>query len=275
MTGVPLCHLTPPFYCTMSGITSIGTNNPEYYAELLKNITRSANWRPPSDETCPNIPGIQGVDGPPARRVQTLLDIVANISLCQQRNVSATMACLRHNKGTLETRLHIVFNHQNDDAARGCPEHLKSIFQMLRRVHYKFLAMGGPPKVIKELGNDLIEISMTIHNFSFDIFAHRVTKHKCRLSYIWGYIEQDRKRFTPEQRSTLAEFFLHMDRIIKIVDNAKATKKLSMKHTRILICTHSYWMAQNLLPQNALVENKRTLLDHVDTWLADSACSDT
>jgi hypothetical protein len=53
-----------------------------------------------------------------AQRLQMLLDTVADISLCQRGNVSATMACLKDDKGTLETRLYIVFNHKDDEAAR-------------------------------------------------------------------------------------------------------------------------------------------------------------
>ena len=60
----------------------------------------------------------------------------------------------------------------------------------------------------------------------------------------------------------MAGFFLHVDRII---NNAKATKKLSVKRTRTLIGIHSYWTEKNLLSQD---ENKMTLLDRVDTWLA-------
>jgi len=86
----------------MSGINepiSIGTEEPEYYAELFCKTSRPANRRLPFDEqSCPDVPGIQGVDGPLARRLQTLLDAVAHISLIQRGNVSATMACLKDDK---------------------------------------------------------------------------------------------------------------------------------------------------------------------------------
>ncbi|KAF8487750.1 hypothetical protein F5888DRAFT_1911251 [Russula emetica] len=108
----------------MSGINqpiSIGTEDPEYYAELF---CKTPNQRLPSDDSerpCPDVPGIHG---PLTRRLQTLLDAVADISLCQRGNVSATMACLKDDKGTLETRLYVVFNHEDDEAARRCPQHL-------------------------------------------------------------------------------------------------------------------------------------------------------
>jgi len=47
---------------------------------------------------------------------------------------------------------------------------------MLRQVPYKPPAMGGSPKVIaNSLEIDFIEICRAIHNYSFDIFAHRAT----------------------------------------------------------------------------------------------------
>jgi len=257
----------------MSGIISIGTEDPEYYAELLRNIPRPANRRLQSNEqSCPDVPGIQGVDGPLVRRLQTLLDVVADISLCQQRNVSATMACLKGDKGTLETRLYIVFNHQDDEAARRCPEHLRSIFKMLCQVSYKTLATDGSPKVItKGLENDLIILCRTIHNHSFDIFAHRVNKRRHQLLNIRGYIEQEQVHFTPQERSTLAVFLRHVDGIIKTVDNAEATKTFSIINTQMLLSIYSYWTEHNLLPQDAFAEDKMTLLDKADTWLAVSA----
>ena len=95
----------------MSGadqLTLIDAEDPEYYAELLCKIPRPANRRLPSDgRSCPDICGIQKVDVALSRRLQTLLDAVADISLCQRGNVSATMASLKDNTGILETKLYI------------------------------------------------------------------------------------------------------------------------------------------------------------------------
>lgn len=69
---------------------SIDANDPEYYAELLRNGPES--WHLPSNERpCPDIPGIQDVDSPLSQRLQTLLDVLADISLCQRGNTSSTM----------------------------------------------------------------------------------------------------------------------------------------------------------------------------------------
>ena len=250
----------------------INTEDPEYYAELFCKIPRVANRRVQSPY--PGVPGIQGVDGPLSRRLQTLLDAVADISLCGRGNVSATMACLKDDNGSLDTRLYIVFNHENDEVARRCPQHLQVIFNMLRKVPYKPPPAGGSPKVMtNELENDFVDICRAIHNYSFDIYAHRVTKREHKLSDIRRYIEHDQTHFTAQQRSTLVAFLQDVDRIIEIVARAQTTKQLSTMFIKMLLRVYSYWTEHNLLPKDSgsLPDNKLTLLDAADTWLASGA----
>jgi hypothetical protein len=263
----------------MSGIDdliSIGIEDPEYYAELLSVTPRDVNRRLLSNEhPCPDVPGIHGVDAPLAERLQTLLDVVADISLCQKGNVSATMACIKQDKDALEIQLYIAFNHENDEAARSCPKHLQSIFGMLHQVPYQPPATDGSPKVIaKELEGKLFEICRAIHNYSYDMFKYRVNKRKHKLSQIRGYIEQESTYFTPQQRYTLVYFLKHVDMIIKVVDT-QATKQLSYMHIQMLLNIYWYWTNHNLLPNDRLADNKVTLLDHADEWLAQGASSDT
>jgi hypothetical protein len=60
-----------------------------------------------------------------------------------------------------------------------------------------------------------------------------------------------------------------------VVAIAQATKQLPATSIRMLLYMYSYWTNHNLLPKDLSVNNKLTLLDNVDTWLADSAWSDT
>jgi len=266
----------------MSGIDepiSIGTEDPEYYAELLVKTSRPTNWRLPSDELSGSRFRIQDVDDPHTQRLQRFLDAVADISLCQQGNVSATMARLWDDRGTLDTRLYIVFNHENDEAARRCPQHLMSIFDMLRQIPYTRPANGRPNMITRESEDDLIKICSVIHNYSFDIFAHRVNKHKDKLSDssinhqmsdIRRYIEQDQMRFTNSQRSLLVAFLRHVDAIIRDVSNAQATKRFPTIVIKMLLVLYSYWTEHDLIPNDGDT-NKVALLDTVDQWLADGA----
>ncbi|KAI0277271.1 hypothetical protein BGY98DRAFT_980548 [Russula aff. rugulosa BPL654] len=249
----------------------IDANDPEYYAELLSKASRLANRRLPSDERpCPDVLGIQDVNSSLSRRIRTLLDALADISLSQRGNVSATMASIKDNGGTLETQLYIVFNHEDDEAAHHCRQHLESILNMLRQVPYVPPAMDGSEKVIADsLQNDSIKICRAIHNHSFDIFAHRVTKHAHRLSDIRRYIEQDQMHFEPQDRSELVEFLRHVNMILMMVANAQATNQLPATSIQMLLYMYSYWTEHDLLPKDLSVNNKPTLLDNVDTWLAD------
>jgi hypothetical protein len=254
----------------MSGtdqLISIDAEDPKYYADLLHKIPRPANRRLPSDESG----NIQDIDIALTRRLQTLLDAVADISLCRRGNVSATMASLKDNTGTLETQLYIVFNHENDESALGCRQHLQNIFNMLRQVPYTPYATDGSPKVIPtELEDNLFEICQAIHNYSFEIFHYRVTKREHKLSEIQKYIEQDRRNFTDQQRETLLRFLYHLDRIIAMT-KTKTTEQFPIAYIKVLIAMYSCWTHNDLLPKDPPANNMLTLLDRADTWLAKSA----
>ncbi|KAF8324259.1 uncharacterized protein EI90DRAFT_2346388 [Cantharellus anzutake] len=249
----------------------VDTEDPEYYAELLSETCPNRCLL--SNETlCSDIPGVQGVDDPSSRRLQTLLDVVADISLRKQGNASATMACIKANKGALETQVYIAFNHNDDGAASNCPVHLQSIFDRLSCVPYRPHVVAGSPKGISsELEGSLFEVCTAIHNYSFDLFAYRVNKRKHKLSDIRSYIEQEKRQFNSRQRSMLLEFLLHVESIIKVVTNAQTTKQLSSDFIRVLVQTYSFWTTNGLLPQERLAGDVVTLLDHADAWLADSA----
>ena len=173
----------------MSGtdqLISIDAEDPKYYADLLCKIPRTANqYLPSSGQSCPDFPDIQDVDFALTQRLQTLLDAVADISLCQRGNVSTTMASLKDHTDTLETQLYIVFNHKNDKSALDCPQHLQNIINILRQVPYRPPATGGSPTVIpRELESNYIEVCQAIHDYSFEVFHYRVTKRKHKLSEI-------------------------------------------------------------------------------------------
>jgi len=177
------------------------------------------------------------------------------------------MACLKGDSRTLETRLYIVFNHGNDEAARRCPQHLMSIFHMLRQVPHIQSADGSRKVIPNELRDNFIKICLAIHNYSFDIFAHRVTKRQDKLSDIRECIQQDQTYFSPQQRSTLVNFLQHVDAIIRDAAGAQARKQLPTVSVQMLLSMYSYWTEHNLLPKDGVADNKATLLDMADGWL--------
>ena len=256
----------------------LGINEPIFNGTEDQNTMQSFSARLPDSQIGAYHPMNDPVQTFPVfrniqdRLLPTLLDAVPDISLCQQGNVSATMACLKDDKGTLETRLYIVFNHEDDEAARRCPQHLQVIFNMLRQVPYKPPAIDGSPKVIaNELENDFTEICRAIHNYSFEIFLRiALPSTSTSFSDIRRYIDMDQTCFTPQDCSTLVTFLEHVDMIIMIV-NAQTTKQLLTISMKMLLSTYSYWTEHNLLPKDSLADNKVTLLDEADAWLADGA----
>ena len=58
---------------------------------------------------------------------------------------------------------------------------------------------------------------------------------------------------------------------------ATNTKQLSAMNIDMLFSIYLYWTQHNLLPKDPLADNKVTLLDNLDAWLAasDGAWSDT
>ena len=92
-----------------------------------------------------------------------------------------------------------------------------------------------------------------------------------KLSEIRGYIEQDRTHFSPQCRSTLVLFLQHVDMVITDVANAQDTKELPAISIRMFLSIYSYWTEHNLLPKDSLADNRLTLLDNADAWLAKGA----
>jgi hypothetical protein len=183
------------------------------------------------------------------------------------------MASLKKdNAGTLETQLYIIFNHE-DESARRYPHHLQKILKMLRQVPRPSPTDRSPKVIARELESSYIEICQAIHNYSFEIFLHRVIKRKGELSQIRGYFEQAQTTyFSDLQRETLLKFLDGVGRIITTTETVTATmEEFSTSYIKFLLGTYTYWTHHGLLPKDSSADNKFTLLDHADTWLAESA----
>jgi hypothetical protein len=249
-------------------------DHPEYYAELLQRLSRHADRRQQTNQqSYGNIPGIQNVDDELSKRLQTLLDVIADISIYEHGNVSATMASVIRDDDVLKTHLYIIFNRQNDDAATTCKKHLETIFRMLRKVPYTPTGRGPPKVMSNTLKEDFIKICAAIHDYSFNIFKSRVYKRKEHLRKIRNLIEEDEGSFESEQLETLLKFLNCVANIIKAVTNAEYMDQFPTSTMKMLQTVYSEWTNDNLLPKDGLADNTFTLLDKADKWLAESARS--
>ena len=60
---------------------------------------------------------------------------------------------------------------------------------MLKQVPYKTSAIDSSSKdILSEFWPNIIKIGRAIHNYSFDLFAHRANKREHKLSDIQMYI---------------------------------------------------------------------------------------
>src|SRR5216683_5643026 len=265
-------NYAPPFTHIFHIMSERTLDDPEYYAELLQKSSRPADRRQPANQqSCGNIPAIQNVDDELSKRLRTLLDVIADISICEHGNVSATMASVIRDGNVLKTQLYIVFNHQNDDAAMNCGNHLETIFRMLREVPYTPTDRGSPKFMPNTLKEDFIEICAVIHNYSFNIFKSRVNKRKKNLLEIRNHIEQDEGFFKPEQHSTLLKFLSCVANIMRAITDAEHMNQFPTSTMKMLQTVYSEWTNDNILPKDDLAGNTLTLLDIADNWLAESA----
>jgi hypothetical protein len=73
----------------------------------------------------------------------------------------------------------------------------------------------------------------------------------------------------PSFRSGLTSTFLsHVDMIIR---STKDEVSVSTTFIKMLSSMYSYWTHHDLLPKDSTVDNRPTLLDRADIWLADRA----
>jgi hypothetical protein len=59
--------------------------------------------------------------------------------------------------------------------------------------------------------------------------------------------------------------------IITNVAYAETTKQLPVTSIKLFLNIYLYWTKHDLLPKDSLADEKVTLLDRADTWLAKSA----
>jgi len=181
----------------MSGIISIGTEDPEYYAETSQEYsqTRKIGAYSPMNNPVQTSPGIQGVDGP-ARPAPT------DTPRCSRRYLPlSTKKCLRYDgpalkgdKGTLENA--IVHRFQTTKMMKRLVVVLNIYGPFLRcfaKFSYKTLATDGSPEGHHEGFGE--RPHHTLQNHPQPLIRHflriALTSAGHQLLNIRGYIEQE------------------------------------------------------------------------------------
>jgi hypothetical protein len=171
----------------------VDPTHPVYYGELLWLFTSGQDTpRRIQPAPCPNLPFPRSDRDPDfVKRLQTLLDVLASISVWEKKNVAATSAQFTQAGDTLATHLYVVFNSSNKHSRQSCRSHLWGVFESLRGVeHYPSPADGSSKVIDKRFNDDIAKISSSLHTFSWEVFKHRVIKHREKLESITSLVAQ-------------------------------------------------------------------------------------
>jgi len=127
-------------------VEQIDPTHPVFYGELLWLFTGFTSGldvprRIHQPAPCPNLPFSSDLDPGFVKRLQTLLDVLADISVWEKKNLAATSAQLTQAGATLATHLYVVFNSSDEDSRQSCRTHLWGIFESLRGVKYYLLEL--------------------------------------------------------------------------------------------------------------------------------------
>jgi hypothetical protein len=255
----------------------IGPTHPVYYGELLWLFT-GITWldvprRIHQPAPCSNLPFPSDLDSGFVKRLQTLLDVLADISVWEKKNLAATSAQLTQAGATLATHLYVVFNSSDEDSRQSCRTHLWGTFESLRVVKYYPSPDDGSPELIDErFHGDIAEISSSLHTFAWEVFKPRVIKHRKKLESIKGLVTKYPRSFAVDDAAALSSFFGHLDKILVSVDRLENVDTVPTTFTNLLHHMYVVWVQKNILAEHDSGNELPTVLDRLDV-LANSACS--
>ncbi|KAI0302493.1 hypothetical protein BC826DRAFT_1172733 [Russula brevipes] len=239
-----------------------------FYGELLWLFTsftsgRNVPRRQIQPAPCPNLlfpPSDRDPDF--AKRLQTLLDVLASISVWEKKNVAATSVQLTQAGDTLATHLYVVFNSSNEHSRQSCRSHLWDVFESLRGVEHCPSPADGSPKIMdKRFIDDIAKISSSLHTFSWEVFKHRVIKHREKLESITSLVAQ-----YPDnaEKTALSSFFNNLKTILNVMDRLESADTVSPMFTKLLRQMYAVWVRKNLITEHDSGNEHLTVLGRFD-----------
>ncbi|KAI0289385.1 hypothetical protein BC826DRAFT_1032404 [Russula brevipes] len=227
----------------------VDPTHPVFYGELLWLFTSGRNVprRQIQPAPCPNLPFPPSDRDPDfVKRLQTLLDVLASISVWEKKNVAATSAQLTQAGDTLTTHLYVVFNSSNEHSRQSCRSHLWDIFESLRD---------------KRFNDDIAKISSSLHTFSWEVFKHRVIKHREKLESITSLVAQ-----YPDntEKTALSSFFNNLKTILNVMDRLESADTVSPMFTKLLRQMYAVWVRKNLITEHDSGNEHLTVLGRFD-----------
>ncbi|KAI0287896.1 hypothetical protein BC826DRAFT_1041480 [Russula brevipes] len=238
-------------------VEQIDPTHPVFYGELLWLFTSGRDVPRHRIQPTPSLPFPDFV-----KRLQTLLDVLASISVWEKKNVAATSAQLTQAGDTLATHLYVVFNSSNEHSRQSCRSHFLGVFKSLRGVeHYPSPADGSPKIIDKRFNDDIAKISSRLHTFSWEVFKHRVIKHRENLEILTSLVA---KYPHDADKPALSSFFNDLKRILEVMDRLESADTVPQLFTKFLHHTYAVWVRKNLITERDSGNDFSTVLDQFD-----------
>jgi hypothetical protein len=247
-------------------VEQIDPTHPVYYGELLWLFTsgRDVPRRQIQPAPCPNLP-FPPLDRDPdfTKRLQTLLDVLASISVWQKKNIAATSAQLTQAGDTLATHIYVVFNSSDERSRQNCRSHLWGVFESLRGVeHYPSPADGSPKIIDERFNDDIAKISSNLHTFSWEVFKSRVFKHREKLENITILVAEYPD--ADSDKIPLSSFFDDLKRIINVMDRLESLDTAPPVFTDLLHLIYADWVQTKLITEHDSGNEFLTVLGRFD-----------
>jgi hypothetical protein len=264
-------------------VEQIDPTHPVYYGELLWLFTsgRDVPRRQIQPAPCPNLPFPQ-LDRDPdfTKRLQTLLDVLASISVQEKKNVAATSAQLTQAGDRLATHIYVVFNSSDEHSRQSCRSHLWGVFESLRGVeNYPSPADGSPKIIDRRFNGDIAKISSNLHTFSWEVFKSRVFKHREKLESITSLVAQYSD--TDGDKTPLSSFFNDLKTIINVMDRLErrvhSLDTTPPVFTKLLHIMYADWVQTKLITEHDSGNEFLTVLGRFDLFNGafSQACSES
>ncbi|KAK7462827.1 hypothetical protein VKT23_007404 [Stygiomarasmius scandens] len=214
-------------------------SDPEFYSEFLYYLHRDAErrWTHTEGSTLePNMTlPIRSLDEAVLKRLYSVLDIFALISVSEPGNVAAVTASItQDHNGTLSTIIYIVFSRElSPTDAERVVSHFGDIFSILRDISIP--GSEESSKVLRPESQDAFGRLLTsLYNFSWEQFARRVRKRHASFLQLRADVMEARQgnhsHFLDSDYPTLDKLFNYIEIVLEILDQADASDTATTIH---------------------------------------------
>jgi hypothetical protein len=117
----------------------------------------------------------------------------------------------------------------------------------------------------------IAKISSSLHTFSWEVFKHRVIKHREKLGSITSLVAQYPD--SADDKTALSSFFDDLKTILNMMDRLESLDTVPPVFTNLLHHMYADWVQMKLITEHDLGNEFSTVLGRFDQF--NGACSQT